>query len=171
MVWSSAVCVEGAARQGRAEKLESIHQGRSLLPARPLTTLACRRSHPGILSSVPFDKTGHRIIKTSNSVGVTSVLRGGLCMPYLCQPLADWKPQSVAVLLGDQSMTKYKNKTVHAGVPRFVSLSYNHEPAVLVSWVMMLLPEQKEFGMPWDMRVVPLFETLDDLERSEATLR
>ncbi|CAB1120385.1 unnamed protein product [Ectocarpus sp. CCAP 1310/34] len=30
---------------------------------------------------------------------------------------------------------------------------------------------QKEFGMPWDMRVVPLFETLDDLKRSEATLR
>ncbi|CAM9448933.1 unnamed protein product [Pylaiella littoralis] len=30
---------------------------------------------------------------------------------------------------------------------------------------------QKEFGMPWDMRVVPLFETLDDLEQSEATLR
>lgn len=25
--------------------------------------------------------------------------------------------------------------------------------------------------MPWDMRVVPLFETLDDLEQSEATLR
>lgn len=37
--------------------------------------------------------------------------------------------------------------------------------------MMLLLPEQKEFGMPWDMRVVPLFETLDDLEQSEATLR
>eukprot|EP00904_Undaria_pinnatifida_P002802 jgi/Undpi1/12522/HiC_scaffold_6.g02191.m1 len=30
---------------------------------------------------------------------------------------------------------------------------------------------QKEFGMPWKMRVVPLFETLDDLEKSEDTLR
>lgn len=31
--------------------------------------------------------------------------------------------------------------------------------------------EQKEFGMPWKMRVVPLFETLDDLDKSEDTLR
>lgn len=31
--------------------------------------------------------------------------------------------------------------------------------------------EQKEFGMPWDMRVVPLFETLDDLEESANTIR
>nr|UGS86301.1 phosphoenolpyruvate carboxylase [Saccharina japonica] len=30
---------------------------------------------------------------------------------------------------------------------------------------------QKEFGMPWKMRVVPLFETLDDLDKSEDTLR
>eukprot|EP00903_Cladosiphon_okamuranus_P012924 g12067.t1 len=30
---------------------------------------------------------------------------------------------------------------------------------------------QKEFGIPWNMRVVPLFETLSDLEQSEATLR
>ncbi|CAN0359461.1 unnamed protein product [Ascophyllum nodosum] len=30
---------------------------------------------------------------------------------------------------------------------------------------------QKEFNMPWNMRVVPLFETLDDLERSEDTMR
>nr|AIT70056.1 phosphoenolpyruvate carboxylase [Scytosiphon lomentaria] len=30
---------------------------------------------------------------------------------------------------------------------------------------------QKEFGMPWNMRVVPLFETLSDLEQSEDTMR
>nr|AIT70053.1 phosphoenolpyruvate carboxylase [Sargassum henslowianum]AIT70055.1 phosphoenolpyruvate carboxylase [Sargassum vachellianum] len=30
---------------------------------------------------------------------------------------------------------------------------------------------QKEFCMPWNMRVVPLFETLDDLEQSEDTIR
>lgn len=31
--------------------------------------------------------------------------------------------------------------------------------------------EQKEYDMPWDMRVVPLFETLADLEQSSDTMR
>lgn len=31
--------------------------------------------------------------------------------------------------------------------------------------------EQKEYNMPWDMRVVPLFETLQDLEQSSHTMR
>lgn len=37
--------------------------------------------------------------------------------------------------------------------------------------LLFVLSEQKEFGMPWAMRVVPLFETLDDLDQSEATMR
>ncbi|CAN0033253.1 unnamed protein product, partial [Choristocarpus tenellus] len=30
---------------------------------------------------------------------------------------------------------------------------------------------QKEAGIPWDMRVVPLFETLSDLKQADETIR